>query len=137
MKAIKINAEDYLVSVNTLREREQGTLFKRSEFKQWIQEINLPRNAYTLSKFVEFGAVLRLKKGKYRFCKNPIYRDKLQNILVSSIQQNRMKAQKCYNNRYKSDRNILEVDSALEQAAIEFLKKKGYMLITPDKRLLD
>lgn len=116
---------------NSLRKEFKDSEFTRKDLSFYLSESKIPSNREFIHAYIKHGAIICSERNCYRFTSDPVY----WNILKIAIEEvrnyhNNFQRKNKKNNKKsiisKSPKSVLN-----EEAAITFLKNKGYKILKP------
>ena len=116
----RIISREEVEGFNEMRKSHQEPM-STSEVLNLLGQLNF-KGARYLKVMVQLGILKKLGFGKYKFCENPVYIEKLQNCVRESSKQ-------ACARKNKPSKEIPQADS--EQIAIDLLKSLGYRISQP------
>lgn len=116
----RIISREEVEGFNEMRKSHQEPMSTK-EVLNLLEQFNF-KGARYLRVMAQLGILKKLSFGKYKFCENPVYIEKLQNCIRESSKQ-------ACARKNKPSKEISQADS--EQIAIELLKSLGYRISQP------
>lgn len=116
----RIISREEVEGFNEMRKSHQEPMSTK-EVLNLLEQFSFKGPRY-LRVMVQLGVLKKLSFGKYKFCENPVYIEKLQNCVRESSKQ-------AYARKNRPSNEIPQADS--EQIAIDLLKSLGYRISQP------
>jgi len=137
-----VTPEQFAYRMNTLKGQTSATIiYDREHVIELLKRFDLPANNNYLKKYVDYGMIVRIKPGEFKFPAAPVHISKIIDALNELREEGRKYAAKSNARRHglleEAEENEVHEIQPVEEPndedkiarCIDFLKSKGFLIL--------
>ncbi len=137
-----VTPEQFAYRMNTLKGQTSATIiYDREHVIELLKRFDLPANNNYLKKYVDYGMIVRIKPGEFKFPAAPVHISKIIDALNELREEGRKyaaksNAKKCGLLEEAEENKVHKIQSVEEPndedkiaRCIDFLKSKGFLIL--------
>lgn len=131
-----ITPEQFAYRINTLKGQTSATIiYDKKHVIELLKKFDLPSNNNYFQKYIDYGMIVRIKPGEFKFPAAPVHISKIIDALTELREKGREYAAKSNAKKhgFKEENETQPIEELNDEdkiaRCIDFLKSKGFLIL--------